>query len=113
VPRIVTLSFVLSGTLAGVAGVMQVARSGLANPQIGPNFVLPALAAAFLGATAIRPGRYNVPGTVLAVFFLAATVSGLTLAGVEPWVEPTFNGTALIVAVAMSTIIARRRAAAG
>lgn len=113
VPRIVMLSFVLSGTLAGVAGVMQVARSGLANPQIGPNFVLPALAAAFLGATAIRPGRYNVPGTVLAVFFLAATVSGLTLAGVAPWVEPTFNGTALIVAVAMSTVIARRRAASG
>lgn len=113
VPRIVMLSFVLSGTLAGVAGVLQVARSGLANPQIGPNFVLPALAAAFLGATTIRPGRYNVPGTVLAVFFLAATVSGLTLSGVEPWVEPAFNGTALIIAVAMSTVIARHRGGAG
>lgn len=113
VDRIVLLSFVLSGTLAGLAGVLQVARAGLANPQIGPNFVLPALAAAFLGATTIRPGRYNVPGTILAVFFLAASVSGLTLSGFEPWVEPTFNGSALIIAVAMSTVIARRRAAAG
>lgn len=113
VDRIVLLSFVLAGTLAGIAGVLQTARQGGGNPQIGPNFLLPALAASFLGATVFRPGRFNVPGTVLAVFFVAVSVSGLTLAGVEPWVEPTFQGTALVAAVALSTIVARRRAAAG
>lgn len=113
VDRIVLLSFVLSGTLAGVAGVLQTARQGGGNPQIGPNFLLPALAAAFLGATVFRPGRFNVPGTVLAVFFVAISVSGLTLAGVEPWVEPTVQGTALVAAVALSTVVARRRAARG
>lgn len=109
VDRIVLVSFVISGTLAGLAGVLQVARQGGGNPQIGPGFVLPALAAAFLGATVFRPGRYNVPGTVLAIFFVAVGVSGLVLSGFEPWVEFVFNGLALIVAVALSTVIARRR----
>lgn len=112
VDRIVLLAFVSSGSLSGLAGVLQVARQGGGNPQIGPNFLLPALAAGFLGATAFRPGRFNVPGTILAVFFVAASVSGLTLSGVAPWVEPTFQGTALVVAVSISTVLARRRAGA-
>jgi ribose transport system permease protein len=110
VDRYVLSSFVLSGGLAGVAGVLLLARAGTANPQVGPGFTLAALSAAFLGATAIRPGTFNVLGTLLGVLFVAVSVNGLVLAGAADWVEPTFNGTALIVAVALSTAIARRRA---
>ena len=85
------------------------ARSGSGDPQLGVNFTLPALAAAFLGATAIRPGRFNVGGTLVAIFFLAAAVSGLTLAGAEAYVQDLFNGSALFVGVAVSTLIARQR----
>ena len=47
------------------------------------------------------------------LFFLVAVgVSGLVLPGFEPWVESVFNGLALIIAVALSTVIARRRAGA-
>lgn len=109
VDRITMWSFVLAGGLAGLAGVLQVARSGTGNPQTGPGFVLPALAAAFLGTTVFRPGRYNPAGTVLAVFFVAVTVSGLTLSGADPWVEQVVNGVALIAAVALSALLARRR----
>lgn len=112
VDRITMWSFVLAGGLAGLAGVLQVARSGTGNPQTGPGFVLPALAAAFLGATVFRPGRYNPAGTVLAVFFVAVTVSGLTLSGADPWVEQVVNGVALIAAVALSALLARRRVGA-
>jgi ribose transport system permease protein len=110
VPRLVGLSFVLSGFLAGVAGVLLVARQGGGNPGLGQTFVLPAFAAAFLGATAFRPGRFNVWGTVLAVFFVAFSTTGLVLSEVGTWVEPVFQGAALIIAVAISTAIARRRA---
>jgi ribose transport system permease protein len=110
VDRLVILSFVVSGAITGFGGVLQVARQGGGNPQTGNFFLLPALSAAFLGATSIHPGRFNVPGTVLAVFFLATTVSGLSLSGVDNWVESVFNGTALAVAVGLSTVIGRRRA---
>jgi ribose transport system permease protein len=107
----VLLAFVLSGTLAGIAGVLLVARNGVANPQVGTVAdTLQALAAAYLGATAIKPGRFNVVGTLVAIFFLAFTVTGLSLAGVENWINNVFNGAALFVAVLISTIIGRRRA---
>jgi ribose transport system permease protein len=110
VPRLVGLSFVLSGFLSGVAGVLLVARQGGGNPGLGQTFVLPAFAAAFLGATAFKPGRFNVWGTVLAVFFVAFSTTGLVLSKVGTWVEPVFQGGALIIAVAIATVIARRRA---
>jgi len=110
VDRMILSSFVVSGALSGVAGVLLLARAGTANPQVGPGFTLAALSAAFLGATAIRPGSFNVLGTLLGVLFVAVSVNGLVLAGAADWVEPTFNGTALLVAVSLSTAIARRRA---
>jgi ribose transport system permease protein len=110
VRRFVGLSFVLSGFLAGVAGVLLVARQGGGNPGLGQTFVLPAFAAAFLGATAFKPGRFNVWGTVLAVFLVAFATTGLVLSKVGTWVEPVFQGGALIIAVAISTAIAKRRA---
>jgi ribose transport system permease protein len=111
VDRLVMLSFVLSGALAGVAGVLLVAHTGTASPQLGTVAdTLAALAAAYLGATAIKPGRFNVVGTLLAIFFLAFTVTGLSLAGVADWINNVFNGAALFVAVLISTIIGRKRA---
>ena len=112
VDRVVFWTFVGSGFLAGVAGVVLIARNGGANPQDGPGLLFPALAAVFLGSTTIQPGRFNVVGTVLGVFFVAVSVSGLTLSGVRPWVQPVFNGAALLVAVVLSTALARRRGAA-
>ncbi len=112
VSRISILSFVISGAITGLGGVLQVARDGGANPQTGSTIALPVLAVAFLGVTSIHPGRFNVPGTLLAVFFLATAVSGLSLVGVDNWVESAFNGTALVAAVALSTIVGRRRAGA-
>ena len=111
VERYVLTAFVLSGTLAGVAGVLLVARSGGGNPGAGQIIdTLQALAAAYLGATAIKPGRFNVLGTMIAIYFLAFTVTGLSLAGVSDWINQAFPGAALFLAVLVSTIIGRRRA---
>ena len=94
------LSFILSGTLAALAGVLLVARNGGASPQVGTvSDSLQALTAAFLGATAIRPGRFNVVGTLVAIFFLAFCITGLSLAGVASWINDVFTGAVLFVAV--------------
>jgi ribose/xylose/arabinose/galactoside ABC-type transport system permease subunit len=44
------------------------------------------------------------------IFFVAFSTTGLVLSEVGTWVEPVFQGAALIIAVAISTAIARRRA---
>jgi len=107
--RLVLSTFVFTGALAGVAGALLVARNGNANPASGNEYTLLAVAAAFLGATSIRPGQFNVLGTLVAIFFLAFSVNGLNLAGVEPWINDVFNGTALVVAVGLSAVFARQR----
>jgi ribose transport system permease protein len=109
VQLVVMLSFVVAGALSAVAGELELARTGSGSPQIGPGFTLSALAAVFLGSTTIRPGQFNVPGTIVGVFFVAVSVNGLTLAGAADWVDPLFNGAAVVVAVSVSTVLAHRR----
>lgn len=105
------LTFVAAGTLAGAAGALQVARAGGADPRVGATFLLPAFAAAFLSAAAIKPGKYNVVGTLVAVLFLAALNSGLNLAGAEPYVSQYVNGAALLVGVGLAAYLGRKRLA--
>ena len=66
---LIFVAFVASALLCSLAGLMQISRSGGASPLVGPSFTLPALAAAFLSAAAIKPGRYNVWGTIVALLF--------------------------------------------
>jgi ribose transport system permease protein len=102
------LTFVLAGGLAGIAGALQVARAGGADPGLGEELTLPALAAAFLSAAAIKPGRYNVGGVLVALFLLAFLNSGLTAAGAEPYVTQYVNGIALIAGVALAVNLGRK-----
>lgn len=103
------LTFVISGALAGAAGVLQVTRAGSADPKVGETFTLPALAAAFLSAAAMQPGRYNVAGTLVAIFFLAVLNNGLNLAGTPEYVGNYVNGAALIVGVGLAVRLGRRQ----
>ncbi len=108
--RVVMMSFVLSGVLAGIAGVLQIGSQGNAGPQlVGITFILPALAAAFLGATTWQPGKFSVQGTLIGIFFLGTTISGLSLIGIQPWITDVFNGSAVVVAIALSAQLRRRR----
>ncbi len=106
---LVSSAFVVAGVLAAIAGVLAVARSGGANPRLGDQLLLPAFAAAFLSAASIKPGRPNVGGLLVAVYFLAVINNGLSLAGVEPYISSFVNGGALIVGVALATYLGRRR----
>jgi ribose transport system permease protein len=107
--RLILVAFVLGGALYGVAGVVLLANTGSASPSDGFSNTFQVLTAVFLGATTVRPGRFNVLGTIVGVLFIAVSVDGLSLAGASDWVQPVFTGAAVIVAVAASTVFARRR----
>lgn len=93
---------VISSTLGSLAGLMLVSSVGSAAPSSGPPYLLPLFAAAYLGATQLKPGRFNIWGTVLALYVLAVGVKGLQLAGGQFWVSSLFNGVALILAVGIA-----------
>ncbi|MFA4927698.1 MAG: ABC transporter permease [Patulibacter sp.] len=96
-------AFVASGTIAGAAGVVEAAILGSGNPQVGAGFLLPGFAAVFLGAAIYTIGRYNVIGTVIAVFVLAALVAGLQQFGLPFYIESLLKGAVLLVAVAITS----------
>jgi ribose transport system permease protein len=109
VKRIRFLAFVFSGGIGAVGGVLLAGTSGAADPSSANALLLPAFAAAFLGATAISPGRFNVLGTLIAVYFLVTGITGLQLLGAQTYVQNLFYGAALVVAVVFSQAVRRRR----
>ena len=109
VRSLTVMTFVMSGVICGAAGLLQLAVSGSGNPNVGDNFTLAALAAAFLSVAAIDPGRYNVWGTIVAVAFLAILNSGLNLAGADAAINNFANGGALIIGVGLASVLGRRR----
>jgi ribose transport system permease protein len=109
VERSIALAFVITGAFAGVSGVLLLAHTGAGNPQISPTLALTALASAFLGAASFKVGRLNVPGTIVAIFFLAINITGLTFAGVQNWINEVFTGLTLIFAIAIAAILSKER----
>ncbi|HWU61746.1 MAG TPA: ABC transporter permease [Ensifer sp.] len=103
-------ALVMSAVLASAAGILYAGVLGSADPYSGLNFLLPAFAAAFLGATTIQPGRFNPWGAIVAVYFLATGITGLSMLGIPLWVTNVFNGGALILAVTISQITRGREA---
>jgi ribose transport system permease protein len=107
VSRARIFAFVICGLLAAVAGIILVGQLGAADPTVGPEYLLPPYAAAFLGTTVIQMRRFNVVGTVIGLYLLSTVVTGLQLLGAPSWIADVFNGLALVVAVAFARLIGR------
>jgi ribose transport system permease protein len=104
VGRVRFAALVASATFAATAGVLYAGTTGGADPSSGASYLLPAFAAAFLGATAIAPGRFNPWGSFIAIYFLWTVISGLQLHGARDFVQQLFYGGALILALALSRL---------
>jgi ribose transport system permease protein len=99
VNRIIAVTHVLSGALAGLAGVMLLLRLGSAIPTIGSDWVLPSFAAPAVGGTLLSGGVVSVVGTFVGGLLLATIGNGLTLMNIPSfWVELT-TGLVLLIAV--------------
>lgn len=103
------VAFIAAGAIAGFAGFLHTATYQTVPPTTGPEYLLPAYAAAFLGATTILRGFFNVWGTVVGIYLLAIGTTGLALAGAPFWVQPIFNGTALVAAVGFAVLADRQK----
>jgi ribose/xylose/arabinose/galactoside ABC-type transport system permease subunit len=104
VKRLRTMGLLVSGFVAGIAGLLVVMQLGAGSPTAGPSYLLSAFSAAFLGATQIRNGRFNAWGTIIAVLVLGTGVSGLTQVGGAPWTIELYTGAVLIIALAVTKL---------
>src|SRR5215203_3650790 len=109
--RLRFLSLVASGGLAGATGIVLASMLGSGSPTAGTPYLLPAFAAAFLGATQLKHGRFNAGGTIIAVLLLGTGVTGLALANAPQWAGDMFVGVVLIASLALTGL--QRRTTAG
>jgi ribose transport system permease protein len=111
--KYITGVLMASGVLSAWAGIVLQSQLQVGQSTVGQEYLLPAFTAVLLGATAIKPGRVNVWGTIVAVLVLAVTVAGLNQLGAPYFVEALFNGITLLVAVGLAVTASRRRVTAG
>jgi ribose transport system permease protein len=109
--RLRFISLVASGGLAGVTGIVLASTIQSGSPTAGTPYLLPAFAAAFLGATQLKHGRFNAWGTIIAVLLLGTGTTGLALADAPQWAANMFVGVVLIASLAVTGV--QRRATTG
>lgn len=97
--RDVVITFAAAGGLAALAGLLLAARLGSVQHTMGEPLLLPAYAAVFIGTTASPTGTPTVAGTLLGVAITGVLVNGMTIVGVEPFIQRILTGAIIIVAV--------------
>lgn len=108
VQRIRFGAYVFSGFSCGLGGVLLAASVGGFDSSTASSYLLPALAATFLGTAVIQPGKFNPIGTLVTIYFLITGIVGLQLLGYAGWVSNVFYGAALIIAITVSTVARNR-----
>ncbi|MDR2256018.1 MAG: ABC transporter permease [Arthrobacter sp.] len=109
VTRVRIGAFTVAGVIAGLGGIISASATGGFDPSTSQMYLMPMFAATFLGTAILQPGRFTPLGTLLAVYFLATGVLGLQLLGATAWVSNVFYGGVLVIAVTLTTILARRQ----
>lgn len=110
--RVLLLTYVVTGLLAGVSGVIIASRSASAGPDYGASYVLLAIVIAVLGGTNPMGGYGTVLGVVLATATLQMVSSGFNILRLSPFEYTIAQGVILIAVMVFEVVQTRRRARA-
>lgn len=103
-------AYIISGTMAGVAGVVLAARLNSAQPAVGFGYELEAIAAAVIGGTSLAGGEGSIFGTIIGAFLISVLTNGLRLLDVPQEWQIVITGCIVLLAVYLD--ILRRRSQA-
>jgi ribose/xylose/arabinose/galactoside ABC-type transport system permease subunit len=101
------LAYVVCGTLAGVAGVLVAARTGIVSPSIGSGLEFFAIAVVALGAGGLPPGRASVVHALVGTLILMMVFNYMTIRGVPGTWQTTVTGLLLLAAMVGGRLIQR------
>ena len=100
--------FVLVGMTAALAGVMNSLQVANFYPSIGAGYLLPALAAVFIGGTSVFGGRGTVWGTFLGAFLIGGINAGIIAVGLTDYYTGLIYGAIILVAISIHAVLQRR-----
>ena len=101
--------FIISGTCAGIAGVVSTARVGAAEPGAGAGFETFAIAAAIIGGTSFFGGKGKIFGVVMGGLIIGVINNGLNLLTVPTYYQQIVMGGLIILAVTADKIFGGKK----
>jgi len=103
-------TYAIGGTLAGLAGILLLAQTGIGQPNSATTWALSAIAAVVVGGVPLSGGVGKVSSVVLGTFLLGVVANALNLNGVSSYWQPAVTGAVILVAVGVDSYQRRRRA---
>jgi ribose transport system permease protein len=108
VKRVKFAAFCISGTLAGLVGLMLTGRISSGQPTLGEGLELQAIAAAVIGGMALTGGRGTIAGVAFGVIVLTLLQNGLDITNVSSFWQQFVSGVVILLAVMLDRLRARR-----
>lgn len=105
----VLVAFVVSGALAGLAGVLYAARYGTVDSQAGTGYELDAVGAAVIGGVAIFGGSGSVFGAAIGAYLLLTINRALPVLGIQDFWQRAVVGVLIIGAIVLDRLVANRQ----
>jgi rhamnose transport system permease protein len=107
VERRVMIGFLLSGAIAGLAGVLWLARFGTVEASTAKGIELQVVAAAVVGSVAITGGVGTILGATLGALVLGVINIALVVLRVSPFWQQAIQGALIVAAITLDTLLAR------
>ncbi|MFM0049165.1 ABC transporter permease [Caballeronia grimmiae] len=107
VDRRVMIGFLLSGAIAGLAGVLWLARFGTVDASTAKGIELQVVAAAVVGSVAITGGVGTIAGATLGALVLGVINIALVVLRVSPFWQQAIQGALIVAAITLDTLLAR------
>jgi rhamnose transport system permease protein len=102
------MTYALSGTLYGAAGVFWVSRYAIAANNTAPDMHLQAISACVIGGVSVLGGSGSVLGVILGAFLLGVIHNALNIIGISEFWKEAFYGLAILFAVITDMTISKR-----
>jgi simple sugar transport system permease protein len=100
--------FVLTGVAAALAGLLNSLQVVNFYPNMGSGYLLPALAAVFVGGTSVFGGRGSIWGTFIGAFMIGGITAGILAAGWADFWTNLIYGAIILISVSIHAILQRR-----
>ncbi len=106
--KYLVFAFVFSGTMAGIAGVIQSLSVNTGSPVFGESIVLTAIAAVVIGGTRLEGGRATALGTLGGVLTLGALTTAMEFQNIPAYIQQIVSGLILLLLILLDQIVSRR-----
>jgi rhamnose transport system permease protein len=106
--KVEMLVMTVSGLLAGLVGVLWVARYGNAHSETAAEFHMQTVAACVLGGVSFVGGAGTVAGVVIGALFFGVINNALTVVHISPFFQMVIQGVVILAAIVSNTLIDRK-----